>query len=85
MAEEKKAMEMEEDEILRVSVRKKSPDANDYSYELSFISNDEDAARLAEVFEKALDKEIDFPFLIKVLEKAIEEGIDLSAITEDNI
>lgn len=84
MAENKKEIELEENEILRLSVRKKHPDATDYEYEMDVVTNDEDAVRLSEVFEAALDKEINLPFLLKVLEKAIEEGIDLSDIMEDN-
>ena len=85
MAEEKKEMELEEDEILRVSVRKKHPDASEYYYEMCVVTNDNDAVQLSEIFEKALDKEIDLSFLLKVFEKAIEEGIDLSSISQDNI
>mgnify|MGYP003293035815 CR=1 FL=1 len=84
MADNKKEIELEEDEILRVSVRKKNPDAKEYEYKLLCVMNDEDAVRLSEVFEKALDKEIDLSFLLKVFEKAIEEGIDLSSISEEN-
>ena len=84
MVENKKEIELEEVEILRLSVRKTHPDATDYEYEMDVVTNDEDAVRLSEIFEKALDKEIDLSFLIKVFEKAIEEGIDLSGISEDN-
>ena len=84
MAENKKEIMLEEDEILRVSVRKKNPDAEEYEYELLCVTNDEDAVRLSEIFESALDKKVDLSFLVKVFEKAIEEGIDLSSISEDN-
>ena len=84
MAENNKKIELEE-EILRVIVRKKHPDATEYEYEMDVVTNDEDAVRLSEIFEKALEKEIDLLFLIKVFEKAIEEGIDLSSISEDEI
>ena len=79
-----KKIELEKVEILRLSVIKKHPDATDYEYEMDVVTNDEDAARLSEIFEKVLDKEIDLHFLVKVFEKAIEEGIDLSDIMEDN-
>jgi len=83
MAKNKKEIELEEDEIMRVSVTKKHPGANDYEYQILSDLGDEDAERLSEIFEKVLDKEIDLSFLIKVLEKAIEEGIDLSDLMED--
>ena len=73
MAENKKEIDLEEVEILRVSVRKKHPDATEYEYEMDVVTNDEDAVRLSEIFEAALDKEIDLPFLVKVFEKAVEE------------
>ena len=85
MAENKKEIELEEVEILRLSVRKKHPDATEYEYEMDVVTNDQDAVRLSEIFESALDKKVDLSFLVKVLEKAIEEGIDLSSISEDNI
>ena len=84
MAENKKEIELEEVEILRLSVRKKHPDATDYEYEMDVVTNDKDAVRLSEIFETALDNEIDLAFLLKVFEKAIEEGIDLSSISKDN-
>jgi len=84
MVENKKEIELEEVEILRVSVRKKHPDATDYEYEMDVVTNDEDAVRLSEMFEAALEKGFDLSFLVKVFEKAVEEGIDLSDIMEDN-
>lgn len=84
MAENKKEINLEENEILRVSVRKKHPDAKDYEYELCAVTNDEDAVRLSEMIEVALEQEVNLSFLVKVFEKAIEEGIDLSTISEDD-
>jgi len=84
MANKEKEIQMEENEILRISVSKKHPDADEYEYAMCFDMNDEDAVRLSEIFESALDKKVDLSFLVKVFEKAIEEGIDLSSISEDN-
>ena len=80
MADNKKEIELEEVEILRLIVRKKHPEATEYEYEMDVMTNDDVAVQLSEIFEKVLDNEVDFSFLLKVLEKAIEEGVDLSDI-----
>ena len=74
---------IKEEEILRLSVRKKNPDASEYEYEMCYDTEDEHAIRLSEIIETALENEINLSFLIKVLEKAIEAGVDLSDIMEE--
>jgi len=78
MAENKKEIELEEDEILRVSVTKKHPGAKEYEYYILSDCGDEDAERISEIFEEVLDKKLDYSLVPVLISKAIEAGIDVS-------